>query len=179
MLPPPFSTCPLPSHRYSGPRLRAAPGQCRSHRRGRLPVVRCDQRPGAFPPATTTARHPRRRANRSGLGQARFFCDEYLCPRQTFAEETAQVPRRARSTRRLRHALLGAVIGSGRPAAETASTFGVWWWLVQRALDSAALTLPNVDALAPRMLDIDEHRYRPPGSSAARQARPGNATHPR
>jgi hypothetical protein len=32
--------------------------------------------------------------------------------------------------------------------------------LVQRALDSAALTLPDVDALAPRMLGIDEHRYR-------------------
>lgn len=32
----------------------------------------------------------------------RFFCDEYLCPRRTFTEETTQVPRRARSTRRLR-----------------------------------------------------------------------------
>lgn len=31
---------------------------------------------------------------------------------------------------------------------------------MQRALDSAALTLPDVDALAPRMLGIDEHRYR-------------------
>jgi transposase len=52
------------------------------------------------------------------------------------------------------------VIGSGRAAAEAASSFGVSWWLVQRALDSAALTLPNVDPLAPRMLGIDEHRYR-------------------
>lgn len=49
----------------------------------------------------------------------RFFCDEYLCPRRTFTEETAQVPRRARSTRRLRDALVAAVIGSGRAAAET------------------------------------------------------------
>lgn len=31
---------------------------------------------------------------------------------------------------------------------------------MQRALNSAALTLPDVDALAPRMLGIDEHRYR-------------------
>ncbi|MDT0193804.1 transposase family protein [Arthrobacter sp. AB6] len=85
----------------------------------------------------------------------RFFCDEYLCPRRTFTEETAQVPRRARSTRRLRDALVAAVIGSGRAAAEAASSFGVSWWLVQRALDSAALTLPDVDALAPRMLGID------------------------
>lgn len=90
----------------------------------------------------------------------RFFCDEYLCPRRTFTEETAQVPRRARSTRRLRDALVAAVIGSGRAAEEAASSFGVSWWLVQRALDSAALTLPDVDALAPRMLGIDEHRYR-------------------
>ncbi|MCC9193848.1 hypothetical protein LOC59_09360 [Arthrobacter sp. zg-Y916] len=52
------------------------------------------------------------------------------------------------------------MIGSGRAAAEAAAAFGVSWWLVQRALDSAALTLPDVDALAPRMLGIDEHRYR-------------------
>ncbi|MFJ6314434.1 ISL3 family transposase [Pseudarthrobacter oxydans] len=90
----------------------------------------------------------------------RYFCDEYLCPRQTFTEETTQVPRRARSTHRLREALVAAVIGSGRAAAEAAASFGVSWWLVQRALDSAALTLPDVDALAPRMLGIDEHRYR-------------------
>ncbi|WP_441401059.1 ISL3 family transposase [Arthrobacter sp. 2YAF22_2] len=92
--------------------------------------------------------------------ERRFFCDEYLCPRRTFTEETAQVPRRARSTRRLREAWVAAVIGSGRAAAEAATSFGVSWWLVQRALDSAALTLPDVDALAPRMLGIDEHRYR-------------------
>ncbi|WP_416235547.1 transposase family protein [Pseudarthrobacter sp. C1] len=79
----------------------------------------------------------------------RFFCDEYLCPRQTFTQETTQVPRRARSTRRLRDALVAAVIGSGRAAAaEAALSFGLSWWLVQRALDSAALTLPDVDALA-------------------------------
>ncbi|MDQ0620108.1 hypothetical protein QFZ33_004132 [Arthrobacter globiformis] len=76
----------------------------------------------------------------------RFFCDEYLCPRRTFTEETAQVPRRPRYTRRLREAFVAAVIGSGRATAEAASSFGVSWWLVQRALDSAAVTLPDVDA---------------------------------
>lgn len=61
------------------------------------------------------------------------------------------MPRRARSARRLRDALVSAVIGSGRAAAEAAaSSLGASWWLVQRALDSAALTLPDVDALAPR-----------------------------
>lgn len=38
--------------------------------------------------------------------------------------------------------------------------FRVLRWLIQRVLDSAALTLPDVDAPAPRMLGIDEHRYR-------------------
>lgn len=90
----------------------------------------------------------------------RLFCDQYLCPRRAFTEETAQVPRRAGSTRRLREALVSAVIGSGRTAAEAAASFGVSWWLVQRALDPAALTLPDVDALARRMLGIDKHRYR-------------------
>lgn len=52
------------------------------------------------------------------------------------------------------------MIASGRAAADAASSFGVSWWLVQRAPDSAALTLPDVDALAPRMLGNDEHRYR-------------------
>lgn len=52
------------------------------------------------------------------------------------------------------------MIGSGRAAAKAATSFGVSWWLVQRALDSAALTLPDVDALTPRMFGIDEHRYR-------------------
>jgi transposase len=89
----------------------------------------------------------------------RFFRDEYLCPRRTFAEETARVPHRARSARRLRDALVTAVITSGRAAAETAAAFGV---LVAGpgALNTAALTLPDGDKLAPRMPGIDEHRYR-------------------
>lgn len=108
----------------------------------------------------------------------RFFCDEYLCPRRTFTEETAQVPRRARSTRRLRDAPVAAMIGSGRAAAEAASSFGVSWWLVQRALGCAAMPLPGVDALAPRMLGIEEHRYRSVRFSATRPPRPRNATNP-
>ncbi|MEJ1194038.1 transposase family protein [Pseudarthrobacter sp. CCNWLW207] len=101
---------------------------------------------------------------------------EVIWAKRRFAEETARVPRRARSTRRLRDALVAAVIGSGRAAAEAASSFGVSWWLVQRALDPAALTLPNVDALAPRMLGIDEHRYRSVRFSATQRPRSGNAT---
>jgi hypothetical protein len=44
-----------------------------------------------------------------------------------------------------------------RAASETAAAFAVSWGLAQRALNSAALTLPDVDKLAPRMLGIDEH----------------------
>lgn len=90
----------------------------------------------------------------------RFFCDETGCPRKTFAEATPQVPAFSRSTARLRTALVEAVISSGRSATETATGFGVSWWLVQRALNAAVLALPDVDTLAPRMLGIDEHRYR-------------------
>ncbi|WP_435875192.1 ISL3 family transposase [Pseudarthrobacter oxydans] len=90
----------------------------------------------------------------------RWFCDEYLCERKSFCEATPQVPRRARSTRRLRETLVDAVIDSGRAVSETAMAFGISWWLVQQVIGDAALRLPDVDLLAPRMLGIDEHRYR-------------------
>ncbi|MFH5878428.1 ISL3 family transposase [Arthrobacter sp. NA-172] len=90
----------------------------------------------------------------------RFFCDESECPRGTFFEATLEVPRLARSTRRLRDMLVSAVIDSGRAATETAAAHGVSWWLVQRALNMAATRLPDVDQLRPRMLGIDEHRFR-------------------
>lgn len=90
----------------------------------------------------------------------RWFCDELVCARKSFNEATSEVPRRARSTRRLRDSLVAAVIGSGRAVSEAAAAFGVSWWLVQKALNHEALTLPDVDQLSPRMLGIDEHRYR-------------------
>ncbi|MDJ0316232.1 ISL3 family transposase [Arthrobacter sp. H35-MC1] len=79
--------------------------------------------------------------------------------RATFSESTLEVPARARSTRRLHGALVAAVISSGRAAAETAIAHGVSWWLVQKALTTAATKLPNVDLLRPRMLGIDEHHF--------------------
>lgn len=90
----------------------------------------------------------------------RWFCDEYLCERKSFCEATPQVPGRARSTRRLRQTVLDAVITSGRAVSETAMAFGISWWLVQQVIGQAALRLPDVDLLTPRMLGIDEHRYR-------------------
>ncbi|WP_255429881.1 transposase [Sinomonas cellulolyticus] len=56
--------------------------------------------------------------------------------------------------------LVDAVVRSGRAASEAAAGHGVLWWLVQKALDAAAATLPDVDTLAPKRLGIGEHRYR-------------------
>lgn len=117
-----------------------------------------------------TRRHSRRRQRIRDIPVAgpveviwskhRYFCDEAECPRRTFFESTLEVPRRARSTGRLRNMLVSAVIDSGRAATETAVAHGVSWWLVQRALNLAATRLPDVDKLRPRMLGIDEHRFR-------------------
>src|SRR5690625_1169244 len=91
----------------------------------------------------------------------RWFCDEELCARGTFAEATDQVPRIDRTTGRLKDQLVAAVIDSGRAAAEVARAHGVSWWLVQSALTAAAaVLLPEVDQLLVRRLGIDEHRYR-------------------
>ena len=90
----------------------------------------------------------------------RWFCDEAGCPRGTFAESTVQVPARARSTARLREALVAAVVVSGRAASETARAFAVSWWAVQAALSAVAVLLPEVDDVGEQRLGVDEHRYR-------------------
>ncbi|QBF45103.1 ISL3 family transposase [Janibacter limosus] len=90
----------------------------------------------------------------------RWFCSEPRCGRGTFAEATRQVPRFARSTRRLKDQVVAAVIVSGRAAAEVARAHQISWWLVQSALTSAAVMLPDVDDVVVTRLGIDEHRYR-------------------
>jgi transposase len=83
------------------------------------------------------------------------------CPRLSFFESTAPLPRRARSTSRLRDQVVDAVINSGRAVPETAAAFAVSWWTVRPALTEACLlTLPDVDEISPRMRGIDEHRLR-------------------
>ena len=79
----------------------------------------------------------------------------------TFAESTIEVPARARSTVRLRGALVAAVVTSGRAVSETARAYGVSWWAVQTALTAALLVLPEVCDTVVTRLGIDEHRYRP------------------
>lgn len=90
----------------------------------------------------------------------RWFCLEPGCDRGTFWEATVQIPRYARSTTRLRHQVVSAVITSGRAASEVARAHGVSWWLVQAALAAAAVVLTDVEATRVRRLGIDEHRYR-------------------
>jgi hypothetical protein len=91
----------------------------------------------------------------------RWYCEETACDRLSFFESMTQVPRRARSTGRLRDHLVAAVIRSSRAVSETAAGFSVSWWMVRAALnESCLLRLPDVDRLSPRMLGIDERRFR-------------------
>jgi hypothetical protein len=92
-------------------------------------------REGCFPfDATTIPAGPNAFVTSLSLARSKRSADSSAmstCARtRRFTEEAAQVPRRARSTRRLRDALVApAVIASGRAAAEAASSFGVSRWL--------------------------------------------------
>ncbi len=79
----------------------------------------------------------------------RCYCEEVACDRLSFFESTPQVPRRARSTARLRDQLVEAVIRLGRAVSETAAGFAVSWWMVRAAVTEACLLrLPDVDKLS-------------------------------
>lgn len=71
---------------------------------------------------------------------------------------------RARSTVRLKAVLVGAVIGSGRSARETARAHGVSWWLVQAAISGLAVLLP-----ARGWARLEGRRRRNRGASGARR----------
>jgi transposase len=90
----------------------------------------------------------------------RFACTESACRRRTFAEQTKQVPTRARCTARLKVAVLEAVAWAGRAVLEVASSFGVAWWTVQAVINNAAKAMANPDSRPVRRLGIDEHRCR-------------------
>ncbi|WP_364748855.1 ISL3 family transposase [Arthrobacter sp. LAR12-1-1.1] len=135
-------------------------------------IVETDQPPGCPSCGVVATRRKERRFQRirdipvAGAVEVlwskyRWHCEEPRCSRLSFFESTAQVPRRARSTGRLRDHVVDAVINSGRAVSETAAAFAVSWWTVRAALTEACLlTLPDVDELRPRMLGIDEHRFR-------------------
>jgi transposase len=135
-------------------------------------IVETDQPPGCPSCGVDATRRKERRFQRirdipvAGAvellwSKYRWHCEERACPQLSFFESTTQVPRRARSTARLRDHVVDAVISSSRAVSETAAAFAVSWWLVSAALTEACLvTLPDVDELRPRMLGIDEHRFR-------------------
>ena len=139
---------------------------------GRRVIVETDQPPGCPTCGVVASRRKERRFQRirdipvAGpvevlWSKYRWYCEEPACERLSFFESTPQVPRRARSTGRLRDQLVDAVIRSGRAVSETAAAFAASWWMVRVALNEACfLTLPDVDRLSPRMLGIDEHRFR-------------------
>jgi transposase len=120
-------------------------------------IVETDQPPGCPTCGVVASRRKERRFQRirdipvAGAVEVlwskyRWYCEESACARLSFFESTTQVPRRARSTGRLRGQVVDAVIRSGRAVS---------------ALNEACLlTLPDVDKLSPRMLGIDEHRFR-------------------
>ncbi len=77
----------------------------------------------------------------------RWYCDEQTCPRGTFAEHVAQVPARARLTRRLRQAAGTAVADGGRTIVQSARDHGVSWPVVCAAFTAhAARGLPDQPA---------------------------------
>jgi transposase len=135
-------------------------------------IVETDQPPGCPSCGVVATRRKERRFQRirdipiAGAVEVlwskyRWHCEEAGCARLSFFESTAQVPRRARSTTRLRDHVVEAVVNSGQAVSETAAAFAVSWWMVRAALTEACLlTLPDVDELSPRMLGIDEHRFR-------------------
>jgi len=76
-----------------------------------------------------------------------------------------QIPARARSTARLRRALVAVavavvVVVSGRAAAETARALAVSWWTVRAALSAVAVLPCDVDDVPVHRLGVDEHHYR-------------------
>lgn len=87
----------------------------------------------------------------------RWRCRQPGCPRESFTEQIAQLPARARTTGRLRRAVATAV-AVGRSVAEVAAAHRLSWPAVQRAVDAHAnqvLAEPEPTAL----LGIDETRF--------------------
>ncbi|MEV7638270.1 ISL3 family transposase [Pseudarthrobacter enclensis] len=135
-------------------------------------IVETDELPGCPSCGVIASRRKERRFHRlrdipvAGLVEVlwskyRWYCEEPACDRLSFFDSTPQVPCRSRSTTRLRDQLVDAVIRSGRAVSETGASFAASWRMVRAAVTEACLLkLPDVDKLSPRMLGIDEHRFR-------------------
>src|SRR5690606_17382951 len=89
---------------------------------------------------------------------ARWYCDEASCPRRTFTESVAQVPPRARITRRLREAAGAAVGDGGRTIVQSARDHGLSWPVVCAALTAHAVAVLPDQPAPVTVLGIDEVR---------------------
>ncbi len=87
----------------------------------------------------------------------RWRCREASCSRGSFTESIAQVPARARTTRRLREACADAV-SENRCVDEVAGAHRLSWPTVQRAVDTRAAETLGEPAPTP-VLGIDETRF--------------------
>ncbi|MGO4493203.1 transposase family protein [Arthrobacter sp. 2YAF22_2] len=87
-------------------------------------------------------------------------CPDPDCPRTTFSEEHPLAGPHAKLTARAVGWATDA-LQLDTSVSALAHQLGVSWWMVRAALTEACpLTLPEVDELRPRMLGIDEHRFR-------------------
>lgn len=84
----------------------------------------------------------------------RWRCRRVDCAQDSFTEQIAQLPARARTTGRLRRAVAVAV-EAGRSVAEVANAHGLRWPTVQRAVDARAELALGEPAPTP-LLGIDE-----------------------
>lgn len=89
--------------------------------------------------------------------KTRWRCREKDCDRESFTESIAQVPARARTTRRLRTQIGAAVGDAGRSVAEVAAAHAVSWPTAHRAFVEHAERL-LVEPEPVRVLGIDETR---------------------
>jgi len=89
--------------------------------------------------------------------KTRWRCREDYCERSSFTEAIAQVPARARTTRRLRTQIGAAIGDEARSVAEVAAGHGVSWPTAHRAVVAHAEAVLGEPQPTP-VLGIDETR---------------------
>ena len=89
----------------------------------------------------------------------RLMCRETICGTETFTQQSAAVPARARLTTRLREKIGSAIASGNRAVSEVAGEYGVAWSTAHKALITLANRwLPEPEPT--RVLGIDETRAR-------------------
>ena len=102
--------------------------------------------------------------------KTRWRCREDYCERGSFTESIAQIPARARTTRRLRSQIGAAIGDAARSVTEVATSHGVSWPTAHRAFVAHAEEL-LVEPAPTRALGIDETRRAQPRWQHCEQTR--------